>query len=825
MTYSATTENYNVSGAPLLIKFDSSTVRLVKNPRDFEVHVQVDSSGNLVGGVPGDDLYVEGWVDMNNNNVVDAGDYNGVLLTGEVSQFGYLDNGATDQYDFRFIPTGGLLQSLYAGKDLGLLLTSTNSTFGGTFSADFSGGASGTLGATDLLPAGSLSGNVYNDANNNGTLDSGEAGIGGVSVALTGTDYRGAAVSTSTTTLADGTYSFADLLPGNYTITETQPAGWLDGLDSVGTQGGTTGNDVLSDINLAPGVNGTDNNFGELALVPSSLCGYVYYDKCNDGTKNSGDPGIACVTITLSGTDYLGNSVSETTTTASDGSYCFMNLVPGTYTLTETQPSGWLDGKDTIGSQGGTTGNNVFSNIVLGNGVNGVNNNFGELAAACISGHVKGHNKNGNCSTGNFYWGNNKYRDGNWCWGNNGYGGNQGDWSWNGGNGDGSGICGVKITLTGTDCFGHSVCYTTTSDSAGGYCFGNLLPGHYSVSECEPVGWAHGFGSAGSRGGTAGNCAISDVNLNTGDDATDNNFDEQAPASVSGIIWEDFNGDGNVDFNEHAISGVTVMLSGTDSQGNAVSLTAVTDSDGSYAFRDLQPGTYTISETQPTGWTAEAALAGSLGGTAGTNAISSVTLDAGQDGFNYNFAQQAASGSAITSGQTATIGFWNGRMGQRLLESLNGSAYSTQLGNWLATSFPNLFGAQAGWNNLAGRSNAQVANAFQQKFRVKSLDLDAQVMALAFAVYCTNSNLAGGTMAASYGFIVNGEGTGIATFNVGSSGAAFGVANNTTMSVMDMLEATDSLSAGGNGQIYNGNTALRSLADVVYARINSQGQV
>ena len=51
---------------------------------------------------------------------------------------------------------------------------------------------------------------------------------------------------------------------------------------------------------------------------------------------------------------------------------------PGTYTLAEDQPAGYADGKDTIGTPGGTAGNDQFTNIVLAAGAVGVNNNFGE---------------------------------------------------------------------------------------------------------------------------------------------------------------------------------------------------------------------------------------------------------------------------------------------------------------------------------------------------------------------------------------------------------------------------------------------------------------
>ena len=36
------------------------------------------------------------------------------------------------------------------------------------------------------------------------------------------------------------------------------------------------------------------------------------------------------------------------------GVYTFDNLPAGTYTITETQPGGYTDGKDTLGNKGGT---------------------------------------------------------------------------------------------------------------------------------------------------------------------------------------------------------------------------------------------------------------------------------------------------------------------------------------------------------------------------------------------------------------------------------------------------------------------------------------
>jgi len=183
----------------------------------------------------------------------------------------------------------------------------------------------------------------------------------------------------------------------------------------------------------------------------------------------------------------------------------------------------------------------------------------------------------------------------------------------------------------------------------------------------------------------------------------------------------------------------------------------------------------------------------------------------------------------LKAGMTATIGFWHNKNGQALIKSLNGGPTATDLGNWLATNFPNLWGAQAGPNNLAGKTNAQVAAFYLTKFTVKGQKLEAQILAVAFASYVTNNTLAG-TAAVKYGFKVDSlGGTANATINIGSGGAAFGVANNSTLTVWQILKATDTLSAGGSGasqfDAYNGNQTLRNKANTIFSFINERGDI
>ena len=53
-------------------------------------------------------------------------------------------------------------------------------------------------------------------------------------------------------------------------ITEAQPTAFLDGKDTIGTQGGKTSNDKHFEIILPPATNGLNNNFGErYAPVPT----------------------------------------------------------------------------------------------------------------------------------------------------------------------------------------------------------------------------------------------------------------------------------------------------------------------------------------------------------------------------------------------------------------------------------------------------------------------------------------------------------------------------------------------------------------------------
>jgi hypothetical protein len=123
----------------------------------------------------------------------------------------------------------------------------------------------------------------------------------------------------------------------------------------------------------------------------------VYVDQNNNAAKDPGEPGIPNATVTLTGTDFLGNPVSVTTMTDSNGQYTFNNLLPSNnsgYMIIETQPAGYLNGKETPPSSNNFTGtigpgsyvgttvqwSDVYSRIIIapGSQLTGSNYNFGE---------------------------------------------------------------------------------------------------------------------------------------------------------------------------------------------------------------------------------------------------------------------------------------------------------------------------------------------------------------------------------------------------------------------------------------------------------------
>lgn len=435
------------------------------------------------------------------------------------------------------------------------------------------------------------------------TSGSSQRPVAGVTILLQ--DEHGATIA-QTQTNAQGDYRFDRLMPGTYTVVEITPGGLIDGEDHVGTVEGVrvgdgTTNDTLRAISLTSGQTGIDYDFCE--HEPACLSGYVYHDENDNGVFEATEDPIAKATVRL--LDSSGTVVATAQTDAS-GFYQFCGLRADTYTVVETQPTGYLDGTDSAGTVDGTVVGRAVNpgdqiqDVQLQWGDDGVQYNFGELLTGSIEGFV--HTEMGSdCEF-------DAYEDP---------------------------IAGVIVELLDED--GH-VIGTTETDANGHYRFDDLVPGVYTVREQQPAGYFHVGQRAGSGGGDDSlDDVISAIAVGSDESLVDYNFCEVPPSSIEGTVHTDLNGDCVFDPEEQPLAGVTIEL--VDENGDVIATTQ-TDDEGHYRFDNLRAGTYEVRETQPEGYLQGSQRAGSAGGNDTLqDLIFDIPIGPGVELVNYDFCE------------------------------------------------------------------------------------------------------------------------------------------------------------------------------------------
>ncbi|NER29579.1 MAG: hypothetical protein F6J89_18640, partial [Symploca sp. SIO1C4] len=225
---------------------------------------------------------------------------------------------------------------------------------------------------------------VFEDSNGNGIQDAGESGVDGVLVKLQNPD--GSAVTDgdgnpiTTTTAADGSYSFTGLTPGEYKVMFVAPDGF------VFTTANAGGDDTVdSDANPSNGMtqtvtleSGDFNDTLDAGLIqPAGLGDFVFEDSNGNGIQDAGESGVDGVLVKLQNPD--GSAVTDgdgnpiTTTTAADGSYSFTGLTPGEYKVMFVAPDGFVfttanaGGDDTVDSDANPS-NGMTQTVTLESG-------------------------------------------------------------------------------------------------------------------------------------------------------------------------------------------------------------------------------------------------------------------------------------------------------------------------------------------------------------------------------------------------------------------------------------------------------------------------
>lgn len=97
-------------------------------------------------------------------------------------------------------------------------------------------------------------------------------------------------------------------------------------------------------------------------LPAGSIAGVVHVDSVRNGHYDSGEAGLAGITLHL--LDVEGHVLAATTSDA-NGNYQFSGLAPGTYAVHELQPPSTFHGGEEVGSGGGRAIGDLLYNIPL----------------------------------------------------------------------------------------------------------------------------------------------------------------------------------------------------------------------------------------------------------------------------------------------------------------------------------------------------------------------------------------------------------------------------------------------------------------------------
>jgi len=437
---------------------------------------------------------------------------------------------------------------------------------------------------------GSICGIKFNDLNGNGVQDPGELGLANWMINITFQNAAGFITLTDTTD-ANGNYCFNELQPGGtYTVFETNQSGWTQTFPPApGTY----------TIPLTSGEHKDSVDFGNKQLpVVGSICGIKFNDLNGNGVQDPGELGLANWVINITFQNAAG-SITLTDTTDANGNYCFNDLQPGgTYTVFETNQSGWTQ---TFPPAPGTY------TIPLTSGEHKDSVDFGNKQLPVV-GSICGIKFN--------------------------------DLNGNGVQDPGElGLANWVINITFQNAAGFMT-LTDTTDANGNYCFNDLQPGGtYTVFESNQSGWTQTFPPA------PGTYTIP---LTSGEHKDSVDFgNKQLPVvgSICGIKFNDLNGNGVQDPGELGLANWAINITFQNAAGS-ITLTDTTDANGNYCFNDLQPGgTYTVFETNQSGWTQTFPPA------PGTYTI---PLTSGEHKDSVNFGNQLSPGGSVCDSLQAT---------------------------------------------------------------------------------------------------------------------------------------------------------------------------
>ncbi|MCL2544696.1 MAG: hypothetical protein FWE77_02125 [Clostridia bacterium] len=458
-------------------------------------------------------------------------------------------------------------------------------------------GQSAETGIGLVLPA-SVRGAVWQDADDNGLWDAGEAPWEGAEVWLY--DQDGAMGPWKAVTDAAGAYAFDEIPPGAYLLAFAAPEGAVL----------AAGAEPSRQIRLELGQALAGENMG---VVPTAqVRGVMWEDVNDDGTMDpneTGIPGAHVLLYRLVGTRGQRTLVAEQALGA-DGTFVFAGLRPGTYQLECALPDGYVAGRavpSALRFEAGRPQDPLRSvPFALAMGQELENVALAALRLGSLSGAV---------------------------WEDGDYDGLRGP-------GEG-GLSGATVALWRAG--GAEPLAAVETGRSGAYRFGTLPPGDYVLRFALPEGYVFTRASGQSLVQEGGREAEFPVTLAMGEDIAGLDAGALMPAVLGGLVWIDTNNDGMLDANEPAMPGVMLELLRADDPAQAVAA-AQSDEWGRWRIHNVMPGAYLLRAVLPEGYLfaagprARSHRAGNIHGVDGPVAIGgAIELKAGQRMDQYHF--------------------------------------------------------------------------------------------------------------------------------------------------------------------------------------------
>ena len=423
-------------------------------------------------------------------------------------------------------------------------------------SADFGYTGDGSIGDT-----------IWLDTNRDGFQQSSDPRVPAQPVHLVWGGPDGDLATTSdnqtfgTTTDANGMYLFEHLPDGAYRVVLVGGIA-LVAVNTVDPDGGSA---HQADVTLGASAHRTDIDFGYAG--DNSVGDTVWWDANGDGVDGGSgtEPRLGNVTLNVTwfgpnGTLGGGDDILVPTVTASNGTYLRSSLPDGAYAVTIT--GGVLAGlRPSVDADSAMLNPDGQSAITLTGGVSNLNQDFGYVGTGLI-----------------------------------------GDTVWLDVDGDGlqgagePGIPAITVSLawSGADAVfdtSDDIVSSTITDASGRYNFSKLAFGPTLVSY-PTASLPTGLSATSDRDG--GNFASAVVNLAAGPAILDVDFGVRGTATLSGVTFNDRDGNGTREPGDSTVPGVKVNVVWSGPLG-PVTMTTTTGPDGSWSLPSLPVGEYVVT--------------------------------------------------------------------------------------------------------------------------------------------------------------------------------------------------------------------------------------